>query len=670
MFAKLANLSRFEKRILMALTDLCLVNGALWLAFTLRLWQWYIPSSIEGLLFVVASGLCVPVFAALGIYHSITRFISYKGLLIIVKATALLVLSWLSIIHYFLPFYFNVDVTGFPRSIPVYYWMELTLLIALSRIAARWLILRGTRNDEQKQTVVIYGAGSAGMQLATSLAQNNEMQVLGFIDDDKRLKKHWVQNFKVLGPRSCIVKLRKKHESLTVLLAMPTISQTDKKSILTYLEDKKVNVRTLPSMGDLVSGRFKTSDLHALDIDDLLGRESVAPNSALLSAAITGKNVLVTGAGGSIGSELCRQILVLKPKTLVLFDHSEYNLYQIDKELESHCTAIDCGVDIKAVLGSVVNEARVRDVLAAFNINTIYHGAAYKHVPLVEYNVCEGVNTNLFGTYYVAKAALEFNVENFVLVSTDKAVRPTNVMGASKRMAELVVQGLAQRISENNSGSRVKTHFTMVRFGNVLGSSGSVIPLFQKQIESGGPVTVTHPDITRFFMTIPEAAQLVIQAGSMGLGGDVFVLDMGEAVKINDLAKKMIHLSGYVVEGTNANANVNVNVNANTITINYTGLRDGEKLYEELLIGDNVQGTAHPKIMTADEDSYPWSDMARILKQFQMALSERDSHQVRECLKQYVVGFTPQCANEDLMAEPVRMKPMKPLTSIESRVKK
>jgi len=387
-----------------------------------------------------------------------------------------------------------------------------------------------------------------------------------------------------------------------------------------------------------------------------------------LSAAITDKNVLVTGAGGSIGSELCRQILSLKPKTLVLFDHSEFNLYQIDKELERRCEDQDCGVDIKAILGSVVNEARVSDVLAAFNIHTIYHGAAYKHVPLVEYNVCEGVNTNFFGTYFVAKAALEFNVENFVLVSTDKAVRPTNVMGASKRMAELVVQGLAQRVVENNQGPGPKTHFTMVRFGNVLGSSGSVIPLFQKQIESGGPVTVTHPDITRFFMTIPEAAQLVIQAGSMGLGGDVFVLDMGEPVKINDLAKKMIHLSGYVVEG--ADTNTNTNTNTNTITIHYTGLRDGEKLYEELLIGDSVQGTAHPKIMTADEVSYPWSEMEHILKQFQMALAQRNSHKVRECLKQYVSGFTPQCANEDLMAEPVRVKPMRPLTSIESRVKK
>jgi FlaA1/EpsC-like NDP-sugar epimerase len=558
----------------------------------------------------------------------------------------------LSIIHYFLPFYFDVNVTGFPRSIPVYYWLELTLLIALSRMAARWLILCGTSNGERKQAVVIYGAGSAGMQLAASLAQNNETQVLGFIDDDERLKKHWIQNFRVLGTRSAIVKMRKKHGGLTVLLAMPTISQADKKSILNYLEDKAVNVRTLPSMDDLVSGRFKVSDLLAVDIDDLLGRESVAPNAALLAAAITDKNVLVTGAGGSIGSELCRQILSLKPKTLVLFDHSEYNLYQIDKELERHCAEIDCGVDIKAILGSVVNEARVSDVLAAFNIHTIYHGAAYKHVPLVEYNVCEGVNTNFFGTYFVAKAALAFNVENFVLVSTDKAVRPTNVMGASKRMAELVVQGLAQHAVENNPESRPKTHFTMVRFGNVLGSSGSVIPLFQKQIESGGPVTVTHPDITRFFMTIPEAAELVIQAGSMGLGGDVFVLDMGEPVKINDLAKKMIHLSGYVVEGADTNTN--------TITIDYTGLRDGEKLYEELLIGDNVQGTAHPKIMTADEVSYPWPEMERILKQFQMALAQRNSHKVRELLKQYVSGFIPQCANEDLMGEPVK-RPQKQL---------
>ena len=666
MFAKLATLSRFEKRILMALTDLCLVNGALWLAFSLGLWQWYVPTPLEGLLFAVASLLCIPIFAALGIYYSITRFISYKGLLIIVKASALLVLSWLLIIHYFLPFYFDVNVTGFRRSIPVYYWLELTLLVALSRVVARWLILRGTSNGERKQTVVIYGAGSAGIQLATSLAQNNETQVLGFIDDDVRLKKHWIQNFRVLGTRSVIAKLRKKHGGLTVLLAMPGISQTEKKMILTYLENKAVNVRTLPSMHDLVSGQFKISDLHALDIDDLLGRETVAPNTALLSAAITDKNVLVTGAGGSVGSELCRQILVLKPKTLVLFDHSEYNLYQIDKELKQHCAAIDCGVGIKAILGSVVNEARIRDVMAAFQIEIIYHGAAYKHVPLVEYNVCEGVSTNFLGTYYAAKAAQEFNVENFVLVSTDKVVRPTNVMGASKRMAELVVQGLAQCATEDKKGGDSRTHFTMVRFGNVLGSSGSVIPLFQKQIESGGPVTVTHPDITRFFMTTPEAAQLVIQAGSMGLGGDVFVLNMGDPVKINDLARKMIHLSGYIVDG----ADTNTNTNTNTIMIHYTGLRDGEKLYEELLIGDNVRGTVHPKIMTADEVSYPWAEMECILKQFRTALAERNSHKVRELLKQYVAGFTPQCANEDLMADEVKEKSVRSMTSIEFKIKK
>ncbi len=529
MFLYLVNLSRFKKRILMAMVDYIVVNFSLWLAFSLRLEQMYFPTPNEQVLFVVASIAFLPVFSVLGIYHSITRFIGYKGFLIIAKAIVIFVLIWLSVAHYFLPFYIDITISNYPRSIPIYFFLSLIILISLSRVFARWFLFDTRKRKQNKHNVLIYGAGSTGMELSASLSQNSNMRILGFLDDDIKLKGHWLHNYKVLGDRLDLVRIRDKYNPLTVLLAMPTINKIQKKELLDCLEDKRVNVRELPTINDLVVGKVRLNDFQSIDFFDLLGRDSVPPVLDLLTIAITGQNVLITGAGGSIGSELCRQVIDLKPCNLILFDHSEFNLYQVEKELSVICVAKNYKVQIKLILGSVMNENKVREVISEFQINTIYHAAAYKHVPLVECNVIEGVRANFLCTYYVSKAAMDYGVKYFVFISTDKAVRPTNIMGASKRMAELVIQGLAQMVSQISIDDYLNTHFSIVRFGNVLGSSGSVIPLFEKQIEQGGPLTVTHPEVTRFFMTIPEAAQLVIQAGSLGFGGGCFCLGYGRS---------------------------------------------------------------------------------------------------------------------------------------------
>jgi FlaA1/EpsC-like NDP-sugar epimerase len=488
----------------------------------------------------------------------------------------------------------------------------------------------------KKESVIIYGAGSSGRQLSQSLVHGNEYRTVAFIDDNISMQKSTVKGITVYN-RASIEKLIQKFQVKRILLAMPRNSKNRIANILNKLENLPVEILSIPSSADLVSGKAKIDELHEVSISDLLGRNSVKPNQDLLEANITNKVVMITGAGGSIGSELCRQILQQRPTKIILMELSEYALYKINGELRTLANKLDYDLPIIPLLGSVQHKNRLLTVMRTFGVQTIYHAAAYKHVPVVEHNVIEGVRNNVFGTLFVAEAAIEAQVETFVLISTDKAVRPTNVMGTTKRMAELVLQALADKTAKANG----KTRFCMVRFGNVLGSSGSVVPLFREQIKTGGPVTVTHPEIIRYFMTIPEASQLVIQAGAMGKGGDVFVLDMGDPVKIADLAAKMIHLTGLTVKDK-------LNPDGD-IAIDFTGLRQGEKLYEELLIGDDITQTDHRRIMSAHETWLPWSELDKILIKLDEACHLFDHQGIRSLLLQAPTGFVPKDGICDLV---------------------
>jgi FlaA1/EpsC-like NDP-sugar epimerase len=477
--------------------------------------------------------------------------------------------------------------------------------------------------------VLVYGAGDAGIQLVSALAHSSEYNPVGFVDDLKELQGNQITGLDVYSI-DAIEGIISKFKVDEILIAMPSTSRTKRLDIINALESYPVLVRMLPGVAELAEGKVSIGDLREVSIKDLLGRDTVEANKALLGKNITNKIVVVTGAGGSIGSELCRQIVFLKPKALILYEMSELALYTIEKELSN--IGIH-SLDIYPILGSVKNKTRLANVFKRFGVDTIYHAAAYKHVPMVEFNNTEGVDNNIFGTLNCAQVAIASGVETFVLISTDKAVRPTNTMGATKRSAELVLQAL----SAKQSG----TKFTMVRFGNVLGSSGSVIPLFKQQIKDGGPVTVTDANIIRYFMTIPEAVELVIQAGTMGTGGDVFVLDMGKPVRIVDLAKKMVRLSGLEIKDeSHPNGD---------IEIKYTGLRPGEKLYEELLIGDNVSDTDNPLIMRAQEEMLAWDELEPILNDLQIAITDCDQKKLRELLIQVVPGFKPQCEITDVL---------------------
>jgi FlaA1/EpsC-like NDP-sugar epimerase len=481
--------------------------------------------------------------------------------------------------------------------------------------------------------VLIYGAGSAGQQLANALAGGEGYEVLGFIDDDPSLHKRRLNGRLVYAPDR-LYKVIGKLDITDILLAIPSTDRIRRREILRFLEPMSVRVRTLPGLDDLAYGRIQASELKELDADDLLGRQPVEPDRNLIESDIRGKNVLVTGAGGSIGSELCRQIIACQPMRLVLFDSSEFALFRIHQELLPR--AARTGIDLVPVLGSVQDEERIDEVISSFGLNTVYHAAAYKHVPLVQGNPIEGLKNNVWGTIACARAAHRHGVGKFVLVSTDKAVRPTNVMGASKRLAELVLQAIDADLRSapgSQDADGLRTRFSMVRFGNVLDSSGSVVPLFRKQIEDGGPITLTHPEVTRFFMTIPEAAQLVIQAGAMGQGGDVFLLDMGEPVQIAHLARRMIALSGLTAKDEeNPDGDIEIRV---------VGLRPGEKLYEELLIGDNPQPTGHPRIMKANEEMIEWSDLSPQLDSLRDAMRRMDMETIEAMLTRLVSGYKP-----------------------------
>jgi FlaA1/EpsC-like NDP-sugar epimerase len=659
--AHLVELPRRQKRLIQVSADVVLVWVALWLAFVVRLGldEMANPFIAHPRLFLIAPVVAIPLFIRFGMYRAVMRYFGNDALIAIIKAVSLSSLI-LGVIVYWYSNHQNI----IPRSIIFNYWWLSLIMIGGLRLAMRQYFLGDwftavqhvpfTSRDDGLPRVAIYGAGAAGNQLVAALRIGRAMRPVAFIDDDKGIADRIISGLHVYNPKQ-IQRMIDVTGAQEVLLAIPSSNRGRRREILTFLEGFPLHVRSVPGFMDLASGRVKVDDIQEVDIADLLGRDSVPAQGELLEHCIKGQSVLVTGAGGSIGSELCRQILALRPTTLLLLDHSEFNLYSILSELEQRIARESLPVHLLPILGSVRNPDKLLDVMKTWHVDTVYHAAAYKHVPMVEHNIAEGVLNNVIGTLNTAQAALQAGVANFVLISTDKAVRPTNVMGSTKRLAELTLQALSREMApvlfgDAGNVSRVnKTRFTMVRFGNVLGSSGSVIPLFHKQIKSGGPLTVTHPKITRYFMTIPEAAQLVIQAGSMGQGGDVFVLDMGEPVKIVELAEKMIHLSGLSVRSEK-------NVHGD-ISIEFTGLRPGEKLYEELLIGDNVVSTQHPMIMSANEDHLTWDVLKAKLAELLAAVEQDDYVRVRQLLRDTVSGYAPDGEIVDWIYQQRRFEP-------------
>ncbi|CAH6902390.1 Capsular polysaccharide biosynthesis protein CapD [Vibrio chagasii] len=623
------HLSRFKKRVISASIDTFLIVLALHIALWTRLGDFQFLTDGDNLLLIgLTVIMTVAIFTKIGLYRAVLRYLTFQALFVITAGALLSAIS-LAVFAYYLQ-------EPIPRTVPIIYCAYLALLCGGSRLVVRNLVATTSPMKDSREEVLIYGAGSGGRQLAVALRASDNYRVRAFIDEDKTLTNTMILGLPVidLGKAEGLVE---KHDVSKILLAIPSASRARRKQVLDLLAPLPVEIQTVPEMVDIVSGKAKIDELTDVPIEDLLGRDAVTPQQALMEANIKGKVVMVTGAGGSIGSELCRQILKQQPKTLVLFEVSEFGLYQIDRELSLVKEAKGYEVEIVPLLGSVQRSHRLLTSMQSFGVQTVYHAAAYKHVPLVEYNVVEGVRNNVYGTYYTAKAAIEAGVESFVLISTDKAVRPTNVMGTTKRMAELGLQALAEQENQREHGTR----FCMVRFGNVLGSSGSVIPLFKRQIKAGGPLTVTHRDITRFFMTIPEAAQLVIQAGAMGKGGDVFVLDMGESVKITDLAENLINLSGLSVK--------NEENPHGDIEIKFSGLRPGEKLYEELLIGDNVSPTAHERIMTAQEVFLPINEYDTLLESLDFACHNLQHDTIRQLLLDAPTGFKPTDGVGDLV---------------------
>ncbi|MFC5758823.1 polysaccharide biosynthesis protein [Rhizobium sp. GCM10022189] len=613
---------RPAKRILALIVDSSFCVLTIWLAYCFRLNEWTVLTGVQWLAVLVSLCLALPIFIVMGMYRAIFRYAGIAAFLAVLKAIAIYGIAFATI-------FTALSVPGIPRTVGILQPFLLLIAIGLSRLGIRyWLgdtyqrILR--RGAMAK--VLIYGAGSSGRQLAAALTNSAELNVVGYLDDDPKLKGGIMGGLPIYDPGDLpmLVQTLNVHN---VLLALPSASRQRRNEILEQIRKARVNVRTLPDLTALAQGRIAVSDIRELEIEDLLGREAVAPRQELLDKATLGKVVMVTGAGGSIGSELCRQILRSGPTHLILVEQNEYALYAIHGELQKLSELYDRQkVQIVPILCSVRDRDRMEHIIMSWRPQTLYHAAAYKHVPLVEQNAVEGIKNNVMGTLITAQAAEKYGVSNFVLISTDKAVRPTNVMGASKRLAEMVLQALS---AERPAGTH--TNFSMVRFGNVLGSSGSVVPLFRQQIRDGGPVTLTHPDITRYFMTISEASQLVIQAGAMADGGDVFLLDMGEPVRIADLARRMIDLSGLTVRSEdNPEGDIELSV---------TGLRPGEKLFEELLIGDNPETTEHPRIMKAREDFLFWPELSKRLKALDAALDRNDIPAARLMLAELVSGY-------------------------------
>lgn len=620
--SKLLSLPRAAKQSLMIGIDLLAFPCAIILAFAIRL-DTGLTLPLDSWLIFAAPIITVAVLYFSNFYQMVVRYLGSETVWSIVLGMTVAT-AVLAALAYMWPAKFV------PRSVFIIYWLLGVLYLGGSRFLMRRYLYWVVGSFGSRIAVAIYGAGAAGAQAASALQNDGDFWPAVFVDDDKRLHGTTIQGIKVLG-RDGLCKAVEDGTIDTVLLSMPSISRRTRLDIVHFLETLHVTVKSIPALPDIINGRAYIEDVRDVAIEDLLGRDSVPPNEKLLHASVKGKNVLVTGAGGSIGSELCRQLVLLKPERLILLELSEYALYALERELSPLCE--EHGVELDAALGSVLNRKLIVSTLRKYQVQTVYHAAAYKHVPIVEHNIQSGVDNNVSGTLVMAEEAERAGVERFILISTDKAVRPTNVMGASKRMAELVLQSFADRGSN--------TIFSMVRFGNVLGSSGSVVPLFRQQIRAGGPVTVTHPEVTRYFMTIPEAAQLVIQAGSMANGGEVFVLDMGEPVRIFDLAVTMIHLMGLTVRDCD-------NLDGD-IEVQFSGLRAGEKLYEELLIGEQSVGTDHPAIMRAHEELIPWGELSNIIGSMRELLHEGDDLGVRRLLSQCVAGYiVSEAANASL----------------------
>jgi len=622
MLELLLALPRYAKRFISVIADVVFLFISIFSATFIT--QNDVDSILTKLsvMFLLSLPISIMVFVKLGLYRAVIRYMGQHALGAVLAGVISNVLVLLLLFELF-------QIENMGRLLAVYVLISL-LLTGGSRLLVRNLILQ--RNVVHKERVLIYGAGSSGRQLAQALLNGEQFHPVAFVDDDVTLQRSTILGIHVGSPSQIAAIIRAKNVS-RILLALPSASRARRREVLESLGNMPIPVQTVPGMSDIVDGSMRIDELQDVKIEDLLGRDPVEPKLKLMHANIKDKVVMVTGAGGSIGSELCRQIVQYEPKSLILFELSEFALYSIEQELRALIQNEHLEIELKPVLGNVQNQARSYAVMTKFSVQTVYHAAAYKHVPLVEYNVVEGVFNNVFGTWRAAEAAVAAGVETFVLISTDKAVRPTNIMGASKRLAELVLQGLAVRQN--------RTRFCMVRFGNVLGSSGSVVPLFREQIRNGGPITVTHPEIIRYFMTIPEAAQLVIQAGAMGKGGDVFVLDMGEPVRIADLARRMVHLMGLEVKDTQHPDG--------DIEICFSGLRPGEKLYEELLIGENVRQTAHPRIMAANEVSLNWKDMAELLRQLEHHCDHFAVERIVQLITEAPTGFSHSSAVCDLV---------------------
>ena len=642
---KLLSQPRRVKQMLVLAADAVMGVAAVWAAYSLRLDTLHWPfSPHQWWPYVIAPLLAAPIFWRNGLYRAVFRHSGMAALRALAVAVSL----------YAVLFFGVLVVAGWPdvpRSIGLLQPLILMVMVGGSRAAARqWLssLSAGQRRNMPVSHLLIYGAGSAGVQIANAIATSHEFKLLGFIDDSPSLQGLTINRVPVYAPGN-LNTIVSERGITDILLALPSITRARRNEILNELQPLPVHVRSLPGLTDLAHGRVALADIKDLDVEDLLGRDAVPPDRALLARNLLGKVVLVTGAAGSIGSELCRQILQEKPARLILVEHSEFGLYSIHQELQQLCQRITeregAVVELAPLLANVRDYGRMLEICRAYQPHTVYHAAAYKHVPLVEHNPAEGVANNVLGTLNAARAAIETGVSHFVLVSTDKAVRPTNVMGASKRLAEMVLQALsaapAASFGPGAPAINNRTRFAMVRFGNVLGSSGSVVPLFRRQIEAGGPITLTHAEVTRYFMTIPEAAQLVLQAGAMAEGGEVYVLDMGEPVRIIDLARRMVKLSGFTVRDENRPDG--------DIAIEVTGLRPGEKLYEELLIGDNPIATVHPRILKAREEFVPWEDFRGDLELLKQAVKANDTAALRRLLLKHVSGFTPDSQDSDLV---------------------
>ena len=624
MYTQVLDWPRTTKRAVVILLDVVLCLVSMWMAFSLRLETLHVPYGTQWLAYLLAPLIAIPIFIRLGLYRAIFRYTGLDALVAISQAIAIyaVIITCLLLLQ---------PLPVIPRTLGILQPIIFLLLVSTSRALARfWLAgVHGLLRPVNQGRMLIFGAGVVGVQTASAMAMTRQFKLLGFVDEDPSKIGRTINGVPVFSPAQ-VPAMVTKLAVTDILLAIPSASRERRNKIIHSLRMLPVHTRTLPGLSDLASGRVTVRDFRELDIEDLLGREPVKPQTELVSRRLRDQTILVTGAGGSIGSELCRQILQERPRRLLMLDHSEYGLYVLHRELEALCAAQYPGVEVVPLLASVVNRPRLDWICATYRPNAVYHAAAYKHVPMVECNASEGIINNVMGTLNMAHAARDAKVASFVLVSTDKAVRPTNLMGASKRMAELVLQTLA---SEAKPG---ETCFSMVRFGNVLGSSGSVVPLFREQLAHGGPLTVTHPEVTRYFMTIPEAVQLVLQAAAMAQGGEVFVLEMGEPVKILDLARRLVELSGLQVRDA-ANPD-------GDIELSFIGLRPGEKLYEELLIGDNPTSTDHPRIMKAHEEFMAWPALRQQLDVLEQAASASDEQAIRAVLKRCVHGFSEEPA--------------------------